>query len=185
MAQRAPPSALASLVYRVPKVADVVAYNLNYDDTTDLMIKTEPAIYEFCRGPGGGLDRFMKISQRGKKRKKHRKHIARLPSPPRLLVVEWREKLMGKCLVAEDAENSDKVGFIPSSTPLPRNLDRCEGVSAIWYKVMKASQFRCRRHGPSNNLTSSRNIKLDTTLETVSSRRTGEYINYLDLFYYD
>ena len=99
-------SSLASLFFRVPKVADIIVYKLNVKTIRGLLLSTEPAIYHFCKGPGGGFDRFLNICIEGKKR---RKYIERLADYPRLLVDEWRDKLMGRRLVKEDIEGSDDV----------------------------------------------------------------------------
>ena len=46
-------SSLASLFLRVPKVADIIVYNLDVNTIRGLLLSTEPAIYHFCKGPGG------------------------------------------------------------------------------------------------------------------------------------
>ena len=87
-------------------MADIIVYNLDVNTIRRLPLSTEPAICHFCKGPGGGFDRLLNICMEGKKR---RKYIERLPDYPRLLVEEWRDKLMGRRLVKEDAEGSDDV----------------------------------------------------------------------------
>ncbi len=103
---RPPPSALASLFFKVPKVAELVVYELGVLETIEFLTKIEPAIYNFCKGPGGGLDRLSGISLAGKRR---RQYIKRLPDPPRLLAKAWQEKLMHKRLISEEAERSHDV----------------------------------------------------------------------------
>ena len=106
------PSSLASLFYRVPKVADIVVYNLSMSEAESLLLYTEAAIQQICHfaeGPGGGYYRLREISREGKY---WRKYIQRLPDPPRLSVEEWQEKLIGKRLRKEDAEGSDDVGSL-------------------------------------------------------------------------
>lgn len=113
-------SKIASLFFKVPQTAELIVYELSVDDTTQLLLYTEPAIYHFCRGPGGGFDRFLKICREGKR---YRWNRNRLPDPPRLLVEQWQRKLLGKHLVDEDAERSEDVcpciSFLLSSTVQP------------------------------------------------------------------
>lgn len=113
-------SKIASLFFKVPKTAELVVYELSVNDTTQLLLYTEPAIYHFCRGPGGGFDRFLKICREGKR---YRWNQNRLPDPPRLLVEQWQRKLLGKRLVDEDAESSEDVclsiSFLFTSTVQP------------------------------------------------------------------
>ncbi len=103
---RPPPSALASLFFKVPKVAELVLYELGELETIAFLTRVEPAIYNFCKGPGGGLDRLQGISLAGKRR---RQYIKRLPDPPRLLVKAWQEKLIHKRLISEEAERNHDV----------------------------------------------------------------------------
>jgi hypothetical protein len=56
------PSSLASLFYRVPKVADIVVYNLRGRVP---LLSTETAICHFAEGPGGGYYRLREISREG------------------------------------------------------------------------------------------------------------------------
>lgn len=103
------PSSLASLFYRVLKVADIVVYNLSMSEAESLLLYTATAICHFAEGPGGGYYPLREISREGKY---WRKYIQRLPDPPRLSVEEWQEKLIGKRLRKEDAEGSDDVGSL-------------------------------------------------------------------------
>jgi hypothetical protein len=59
------PPPLATLFMKVPEVADLVAKELNSQEVTASMNDVEPAIMAFCYGPGGGIDRFRGISDRG------------------------------------------------------------------------------------------------------------------------
>jgi len=102
------PSTLANLFASVPEVTDLVVRNLDPPDVEDLMLKTEPALISFCQGSGDGIDRFLGISLEGRLEKRLRR---RLPSLPRLLEKEWREKLLGKGLVAENAQTDDMVSL--------------------------------------------------------------------------
>ena len=103
-----PPSILADTFARAPQVADLVVKDLDPVDTANLMMKTEPALTSFCQGGGGGLDRFLKISREGKY---ERKLLRRMPSLPRLLEKERREKLLEKRLIAANAQTDDTVGL--------------------------------------------------------------------------
>lgn len=102
------PSILADMFAKVPQIADLVVKDLDPDDTVNLMMKTDPALTSFCQVEGGGLDRFLKISQEGKY---ERRLLRRMPSIPRLLAKEWREKLLGKRLIAENAQTDDTVSL--------------------------------------------------------------------------
>lgn len=102
------PSALATTFTKVPETADLVVKHLDPSDTEDLLLKTEPALVAFCWGSGGGIGRFLKLSQEGQR---ERKLLRKLPSLPRLLEKEWQEKLLGKRLVAEDTKSDDTVCF--------------------------------------------------------------------------
>ncbi|KAG8526366.1 uncharacterized protein KY384_000359 [Bacidia gigantensis] len=113
-----PPLTLSAVFDKVPEVADLVVKELDPNDTKDLLIETDPLITRFCHGKGGGFDRLIAISSAGKK---ERKGIKRLPSLPRLLEGEWRKRLMGKRLVAEDAE-SDDTTFKKSDIPAPNRI---------------------------------------------------------------
>lgn len=90
----------------MPEVADLVVRNLDPPDVEDLMLKTEPALISFCQGSGGGINRFLRISVEGRLERRLRRQ---LPSLPRLLKEEWQEKLLGKRLIAEDAQTDDMV----------------------------------------------------------------------------
>lgn len=102
------PSKLASLFLKVPETAELIVYELSVSETTQLLVYTEPAIYNFCRGPCGGFDRFAKICRKGKR---YRWDQNRLLEPPRLLVEQWQRRLLGKRLVDEDGESTEDVGL--------------------------------------------------------------------------
>lgn len=102
------PSKLALLFLKVPETAELIVYELSVSETTQLLLYTEPAIYNFCRGPGGGFDRFVKICRKGKR---YRWDQNRLLEPPRLLVEQWQRRLLGKRLVGDDAEGGEDVGL--------------------------------------------------------------------------
>lgn len=103
-----PPSPLADLFTKHPRIADLVVRELDPVDTVDLMTKTEPALFLFCQGSEGGLDRLVEISRKGTY---GRRMMRKMPSLPRLLEGEWRGKLLGKRLVAEEAQGDDGVGL--------------------------------------------------------------------------
>lgn len=117
-------SRIASLFCAVPSTAELIVYELSLDETTQLLLYTEPAIYHFCRGPGGGFDRFLRICGEGKR---YRWHQNRLPDPPRLLVEEWQRKLLGKRLVDEDSERSEDV---------------CLGIPFLFISTVQRTVFR-------------------------------------------
>lgn len=105
------PSILADMFARVPRIADLVVKDLDPVDTVNLMMRTDPALTSFCQGREGGLDRFLEISREEKYERKLRR---KMPSMPRLLEKEWREKLLGKRLIAENAPTDDTVGLLRS-----------------------------------------------------------------------
>lgn len=100
------PSSLANLFFKVPEVADLVIQNLGPNDFIALVEQAEPALMQFFNGPGGGVERMRDMCEHEHYK---RKAISRLPSLPRLLVQEWREKLMDKRIIGEDAEGDDTV----------------------------------------------------------------------------
>ena len=103
-------SSLASLFYKVPKIADIIAYELGPGEVDVLMQDVEPALSAFCKGPGGGLERLVKIAEQGRR---YRRDLKRLPDPPRLLAEQWRDILMDKVLVSEEAESGPEVCNLP------------------------------------------------------------------------
>ena len=54
-------SLLALLFFKVPHVAGMIMSNISFKDTIRVMLRTEPALYNFFRGPAGGLDRLLKM----------------------------------------------------------------------------------------------------------------------------
>ena len=100
------PLRLIELFNRVPEVAELVVRELHPHDTQILFERTDPALTAFAEGPGGGFDRLWKITWAGHR---ERKRIRRLPDWPRLLVEEWRARLMGKRLIEEDEKGDDTV----------------------------------------------------------------------------
>ena len=56
-----PDSALASLFFKVPHVADLILLTIRFKDAIRLLLRTEPALYHFFRGSAGGLDRLLKL----------------------------------------------------------------------------------------------------------------------------
>ena len=116
------PSALARLFFQVPQAADIIVYDLEQIETVRLMLCTEKFISSFCNGLGGGLKRILLISQDGENA---RRLHARSPSPPRLPVEKWRERLVGKRLVAEDAEDVETVSTITDTRGASRSYITC------------------------------------------------------------
>lgn len=84
-------------------------FELNVNEATKFLLYTEPAIYQFCHGLGGGFRRFLRICREGKF---YRWKKRQLPDPPRLLVEQWQSKLIGKRLVDADAEPSEDVSSL-------------------------------------------------------------------------
>lgn len=99
-------SSLATLFFKVPEVADLIVQNLGPSDFLALAKQADPALMQFFNGPGGGVERMRKLSEDEHYK---RKAISRLPSLPRLLVQEWRDRLMGKRLIGEDVEGHNTV----------------------------------------------------------------------------
>ena len=97
-------------------VADIIVYELDPGEIDMLVKRVEPALYAFCKGPAGGLERLVKIATQGKM---YRRNLKRLPDPPRLLAEEWRERLMDKILVDEEARKGPNV-CMPHSQLLSR-----------------------------------------------------------------
>ena len=75
------------------------------------MMKTDPTLTSLCQDGDGDLDRFSKITREGKY---ERKLLQKMPSLPRLLEKEWRGKLLGKRLIAENAQTDDTFGLARS-----------------------------------------------------------------------
>ena len=109
------PSILADVFAKVPQIADLVVKTLDPVDAVHMMMKTDPALASFCQGIEGRLNRFLRISRQGKY---ERKLLRKLPALPRLLEKEWREKLLNKGLVREDAQSDATVGLSPSCLTL-------------------------------------------------------------------
>ena len=100
------PSTLADLFATAPLVADLVVRELEPSDAEDLLLNTDPALTAFCNSSGGGIDRLVGLSE---KAHQERKRLRKLPSLPRLLEEEWRERLMGKRMIAEHEQRDNMV----------------------------------------------------------------------------
>lgn len=115
------PMTLADVFAAVPEIAEMVIRELDPIYAERLVMKTDPALTAFFySAAGGGLQRYLKISREGKK---ERKRIERLPSLPRLLVGEWKKKLLGKRLVAEDVQGDENMVGSLSYPPILLWLD--------------------------------------------------------------
>ena len=101
------PMTLADVFAAVPEIAEMVIRELDPIYAERLVMKTDPALTAFFySAAGGGLQRHLKISREGKK---ERRRISRLPDEPRLLVGEWKKRLIGKRLVAEDVQGDENM----------------------------------------------------------------------------